>query len=406
MLGDQLTLITLPWLALYLSPEPWVLGSVLAVLAIPMSVFMLLGGAIVDRFSSKKVLLVTKYCNTVLMLALAILLLNNALSLALLYLIVFFIGCCSAFAIPAGSALLPQVVHAAQLPMANSVGMTLRSLTSLIGPLLAAVLLGIESATLAQEEANTVSQQGLAYIFMIDAVSFAFSALLLRFIPVASASKPSKGVASGLSEGFQYFWSNNELRQLVLYIALVTSFLGGMMQVGLPLLVSAEWQTGAHVFGYLMAMMAAGNILGMFIAARFSSGICLTLGQTILLADMAVGVLLMLMSQLPFHWYSFGILMILGLVAGYVQVIFISWVQQQASREMLGRLMSIVMFGVVGLLPLSTSLTGVFLQFFSVASFFLYCGAALIVIALMALRFSAITAIANVIPNGERLSTT
>ena len=80
MVGDQFTLIGLPWLTLKVTGDPLALGLVLAIIGIPRAVFVLLGGAIVDKYSPKGVLLISKYVNTMLLGLLA-----AALSLKMLY---------------------------------------------------------------------------------------------------------------------------------------------------------------------------------------------------------------------------------------------------------------------------------------------------------------------------------
>jgi hypothetical protein len=44
---------------------------------------------------------------------------------------------------------------------------------------------------------------------------------------------------------------------------------------------------------------------------------------------------------------------------GYVNILFITWLQTRTPPEMLGRMTSLLMFAVVGLNPVSTSLAGV-----------------------------------------------
>lgn len=54
LLGDQFSLIATPWLVLQLTHDPMALGTVLALQGIPRALFMLIGGAITDRFSPAK----------------------------------------------------------------------------------------------------------------------------------------------------------------------------------------------------------------------------------------------------------------------------------------------------------------------------------------------------------------
>ena len=49
ILGDQFALIALPWLALVLTGSALALGGVMALMAIPRALFMLVGGVMVDR---------------------------------------------------------------------------------------------------------------------------------------------------------------------------------------------------------------------------------------------------------------------------------------------------------------------------------------------------------------------
>lgn len=54
MLGDQFTLIALPWLVLQMTGDTLVLGTVLALMSVPRALFILIGGALVDRYSPKR----------------------------------------------------------------------------------------------------------------------------------------------------------------------------------------------------------------------------------------------------------------------------------------------------------------------------------------------------------------
>ena len=81
MLGDQFTLIALPWLVLQMTGDTLVLGTVLALISVPRALFILIGGALVDRHSPKQVLMITKYVNLVLLAALAGLVFAGTMSL-------------------------------------------------------------------------------------------------------------------------------------------------------------------------------------------------------------------------------------------------------------------------------------------------------------------------------------
>ena len=121
MLGDQFTMIALPWLVLKLTGDPLALGLVLAVMSLPRAVFILVGGALVDRHSSRNVLMLTKLANLVLLGALAVLAWAGHVQLWMVYGLALLIGLVTAFSFPAGSAILPQTLPPALLQPANGV---------------------------------------------------------------------------------------------------------------------------------------------------------------------------------------------------------------------------------------------------------------------------------------------
>ena len=141
MLGDQFTLVALPWLVLRMTGDTLVLGTVLGLMSLPRAAFILIGGAVVDRYSPKKVLMITKYINAVLLAVLAVLVLTGGLTLWTVYVLAFAIGLATAFSIPSATSMLPHVMQRAQLPAANGVMMGLRQLSMFLGPLLAGLLI-------------------------------------------------------------------------------------------------------------------------------------------------------------------------------------------------------------------------------------------------------------------------
>jgi MFS family permease len=102
-LGDQFTLIALPWLVLQMTHDTRVLGLVLALIAVPRAIFILVGGAVVDRHSPKQVLMITKFVNTSLLgLAGRPGVARTGSTLEMIYALSLGIGVSTAFSIPVG----------------------------------------------------------------------------------------------------------------------------------------------------------------------------------------------------------------------------------------------------------------------------------------------------------------
>ena len=81
LIGDQFTMIALPWLVLLLTGDPLVLGIVLALEGIPRAIFMLLGGAITDRFSQRSVMILSDLARILLTLAIVLMIFSGNIQL-------------------------------------------------------------------------------------------------------------------------------------------------------------------------------------------------------------------------------------------------------------------------------------------------------------------------------------
>ena len=387
MLGDQFTLVALPWLVLRMTGDPLVLGTVLAVISVPRALLLLVGGAFVDRYSPKRVLMLTKHVNTVLLAVLAALVVAGSLSLWMVYALAAGIGVATAFSIPAGTSMLPHVVPPERLQAANGLMMSLRQLTFFIGPLLAGALIALFGDTAAGTGADAA---GLALAFGFDAASYALSAWTLAKVPTrAPAAEPGtaarRAMLADVAEGLRACWHDRELRTCFLYWSIVALLVSGPVQVAMPVLATVQLGVGAGGFGLLMGAHGAGTLAGMALSAARPGLRAGGLGTTLLLVDALVGLLFLPMAFVQASWQAATLLLAIGLLGGFIQVSVFTWIQQRVPRRLLGRTMSLFMFIFMGLAPLAGAATGWLLRGVSAAQVFGGMGLALLATVLLAL---------------------
>src|SRR6204780_5966464 len=113
--GDQFFLVALPWLILQLTGSGAVLGGIMMVGAIPRAALMLIGGAVTDRVSPRKIMILTAAVRGFLAGTLAALTLKHPVEGWQFYVLSFFFGVADAFAAPAAQTLLPSLVVPEQL---------------------------------------------------------------------------------------------------------------------------------------------------------------------------------------------------------------------------------------------------------------------------------------------------
>ena len=110
LLGDQFYMIALPWLVLSLTGNALAVGTVMAMAGIPRALFMLVGGALTDRFTPRKLMINSNLARMVLTGLLAALVATNLIQIWMLYGFALFFGLADAFFFPAQSAIVPQLV--------------------------------------------------------------------------------------------------------------------------------------------------------------------------------------------------------------------------------------------------------------------------------------------------------
>ncbi|MFC0168711.1 MFS transporter [Pseudoduganella danionis] len=443
MLGDQLTMVALPWLVLKLTGDTMALGLVIALMSIPRAAFMLIGGAVVDQYSPKRVLMLSKYANAILLGLLALLVLRQQsvitlalgsslqlsleltphITLMLIYALALGIGLAQAFGVPSGTSIMPQSIPAEYLQAANGVLMGLRQLSMLLGPVLAAVLLTVfgasgnsgshgvagagSSGIGSMSSASMPDAHGLAAAFALDSLSFIVSALTLSRVTTRSgagraADASALSVWSAIGAGLLMVWRDVPLRLCFIYWGTVSLFIGGSMQVALPVLAS-DVLHGASALGLLLAANGAGTLLGMGAAAAIGARLRLvSFGAMILLMDALAGVLVMGLGAAYNAWLAGALLLLLGVLSGYVQINVFTWIQRRVPPQMMGRAMSIFMFIFMGLAPISAAATGWLLKLISLSQLFVGGGIILVIFAVLAYLFTPIGSITANTPDATQ----
>ena len=402
MIGDQFTLVALPWLVLKLTGDPAALGIVLAVMALPRAAFMLIGGAVVDRMSARRVLLASRALNAAFVTLLAVLVMGGGINMGMLYFIALGIGFSTAFVYPAGSAILPQLMEPEQLQAANGLIMAMRQLSMFVGPIMAGfvIFLGAHAAVASQPRA-LADATGMGLAFSIDAISFLFSLASLYVIRIHTdyhPPKPEGGVLADVLAGLRSIWADLPLRAFILYVSMIALFVGGPVQVGLPVLANTRLDLGAAALGTLMTANGGGVLVGSVlsrVSTRLFGG---RLGIMFLSLDVVAGLAFVALVFVHSTLSGAALLMLLGAFMGINQVGLFSWVQQRVPQAMMGRTMSVMFFTFMGLGPISAAAAGFLLKFLSLSTLFAGAGLAMSLIALACLANPALRSIAIQLP--------
>jgi MFS family permease len=373
LIGDQFYLIALPWLVLQLTGDALAMGTVLALAAIPRALFMVVGGALTDRFSPRAVMLVSNLTRMGLVALLAGLVLSGAVQLWMLYILALAFGLMDAFFYPAQSAIIPRLVSKEQLQAANAVIQGTAQLSLFLGPVLAGALIALLSD---QTKGASPDLTGIGLAFALDALTFLASAATLWLLTdgrkeVEGGESPAgdDSLLKSIGQGLRVVVQDPALRAFFLLIALSNLLVNGPFFVGVPVLAATRFTEGAAAFGIIMSAFGGGSLLGTVLAGVLPRPRPQTMGIVlgIIWSGLGLGVLALgLVNSTP---AAAAIALAMGMAEGYVVILFITWLQRRTEEAMLGRMMSLLMLASVGLQPISSFLTGALIGFNAQALF-------------------------------------
>ncbi len=155
-IGSGVSELAFPLLVLALTHSPAQAGFASALRTVPYFIFTLPGGALIDRWNRKRVMILCDAGRAISLASIPVALVLGHLTIVQLYLVSLVEGSLYVFFDLAETASLPRVVPKAQLPAAISQNQVTSGITNLLGPPLGGVLYAI----------------GRAVPFLADAISY------------------------------------------------------------------------------------------------------------------------------------------------------------------------------------------------------------------------------------------
>ena len=248
ILGSRMTYLALPWFVLVTTGSAAKMSLVLAVEILPMAIFGIPSGMLVERLGARTTMLVCDAARAPLLLALPILHAAGVLHFSLLLALVFLLGCFMAPYFAAQRVILPELVGEDEttIAQANSVIEGGTAFAGLAGPALAGILIPF---------------LGALNVLYVDAATYIVSFLLLAgFVPrrkPVAAGATRHGVLAGIR-----FLLRDRLLGPLSSTVIVLNFLGAALSATLPYYAYHEFSGNSKVAGLFFTAMGAGALLG------------------------------------------------------------------------------------------------------------------------------------------------
>jgi MFS family permease len=351
LIGTWMQSMAQGWLALQLSNSALVVGLVVSAGSLPIVLFSMHAGVLVDRHDRLRLV---RVCQALLLLEASLLFLftwTERISIPWLMGLALFHGSISAVEIPARQSLIVELVGRDDLPQAIALQSSGFNLARIVGPALAAL---------------AIAQLGIAAAFGFNAASYV-AVLVSLFMVHLPPWKPATKLVrpwQGIQESLEYM-RGTPLVAALMKLVMVYSILGVPYLALMPVFARDRLGLDASGYGLLLACVGIGGLagaLGIAAQAGRQAGM-----RTLKIATIVFPGVLLVLAAVTNHRAAYALLFMAGIAMIVNSAMSNALLQHVVPDALRGRLMAAYSFVVVGLAQtLGSFLAGVVARAFGV----------------------------------------
>ncbi len=331
------------WVVYSMTHSAFLIGVTIFAEQFPSFIFSFVGGVAADRYNRYRIIRITQIASIIQSLLLVILVITGHMIIWMILVLSVILGIINAFDIPARQSLIHEVVaDQADLPNAVSLTTAMASLAQMLGPALSGIVL---------------NAFGAAVCFLINAASFGavMLSLMLMTLPPPKPKISEKKILNEFREGFVYLEKARVIRLIILMLALL-SLLVLPYNTVLPVFAKIIFKGDASTFGYINSFIGAGAVAAtIYIASRKTGS---NLKQILFVSTIILGIALICFGLVK----NFPSAMVIAVLVGFGSIVPFTIsniiVQSESEPHMRGRVISILLMAMFGMVPLGSVITG------------------------------------------------
>lgn len=346
LIGDGIYVVAVAWQVYReLDASPAAFAAVGIAWTLPQVLLLLGTGALSDRMDRRHLMIAGDLIRFGAIGAIGLLSLDGSLTVQILVALVAVFGVGEALFGPAFLSIIPSIVPEDLLVQANSVGQVMRPVSMMvIGPLLGGILVTF----------------GVGWAFLVDAVTFAVSALcilLMRVRPTRDVGEPRENITRDIVEGIRYVRSETWIFMALVAATVSLLCVWGPWETLVPFVVSDE----LHGSGFDLALVfgsggVASVAVGVFMAQR---GSLPRRPLTLMYLAWAVGMLLTAgFGLVTAVWQAMAVAFVAEGAIALLVVLWFTMLQRLVPSDLLGRVSSLDWMISIAGAPLSFLIVG------------------------------------------------
>jgi MFS family permease len=338
--GSWMQRVAQDWLVLQMTHNSGTALGITTGLQFAPMLLSMYGGVVADRYSKRRILMLTQALMGGLALILGLLALTGEVRIWQVYLLAFALGTVTVVDNPTRQAFAVEMVGKDGMANAIALNSAVFNLARIVGPAVAGLV---------------IAAVGTPMAFLVNAASYGAVIIGLKLMrPDELQEVPRAPRARGqLRETLDYVRERPQLWTTMILIFFVATF-GMNFQVTNALMSRAVFHTGASSFGLASTMFAVGALGGALVAARRSRP---TL-RLMIAMSFAFSVLEIATALMPTFWMFALALVPTGLTLLTYTTASNSTTQLGTTAQMRGRVMGLYMMIFLGGTPLGSPLAG------------------------------------------------
>jgi len=343
-LGDGLSLVALPLLAIRLTDDARLVAAVAVFQYLPYLLIGLPAGVLIDRYDRRWIAVGAQSSRALVIGGLGVGLIVGSPSIGVLFVVAFLVGASEVMTDGGLPALVRDLVQARQLEVANArISATQTVTNSFVGPPVGALLFQWESS------APFLASAAVAIVSIVT-----LTRLPGRFRPIQSPEVLP--VHRRTVVGLRFVWAHPVLRPLVIAVG-TFSFVGAAGNGVFVVLVTERFGLGDVGFGVLVSVDAIASVVTSFFVAGL-------IRRTSHSWSMRLSVVCFVISALMFGLFTlaavaFAAAVINGISDPTWNIVSATVRQRLVPDEVFGRMMTAYLFIAWGMRPLGATLGGV-----------------------------------------------
>lgn len=339
----------------------------------PQVLFSLLGGAMADQISRRKILIIGDILSSIFVLVIPIAAIFNILQVWIVYGVAFILASISAFYHPSFESIMPEILSGDNLVQGNSFFRLSETLTSFIGPSIAGFLIAF------------IGNINLLYFTAFTFLFSSFCVYLLRISTSILNQNTKIKLLKPIKEGLHYVFSTNVIRTGTIIIFLINVGYGAVESLFIFYLKDIMKLSSQSV-GLVVSLETLGSLIAVYLVNKLKN---ISRGKIIIFSGIIIGLgqILLVLS------HSLIILLVLGriIVLGATTMLSINWFtlrQEIVPSYILGRVISSTRMVSYFALPFSGIIAGILAKNIEVPTIFLMAGVITIVFSILGLGTS------------------